>query len=110
MIQRRYNVTSYLLVPQEKYGDVLGFLKQRRAIYRARLRRRNPVAYQNDFFRAIYAGAGELGWDRLQVYQFAAEKLGLIKPVTSLRELGPLQLKSLAESVRRQVAHMRAKE
>jgi hypothetical protein len=109
MVQRRFNVASYLLVPQEKYGDALSFLKQQRAIHRSRLRHRDPAAYQNDFFRAIYAGAGELGWDRLQVYQFAVAKLGLKKPVTSLKQLGPFQLKSLAEFVRQQVAHMREK-
>ncbi|HEX2852956.1 MAG TPA: hypothetical protein VHO24_06940 [Opitutaceae bacterium] len=107
MIQRRYAIASYLLIPRENFEDALSFLIQRRAIHRSRLRRNNRVAYQNDFFRSIYAGAGELGWDRTQVYKFAFDKLGLTKPLTSLRQLGPVQLKSLADFVRRQVANSR---
>lgn len=107
MLQRRYAVVSYLLIPSGKFDDALGFLKQRRAIYRSRLSRRNPAAYAADFFRAIFAGAGELGWDRAQVYQFASDKLGLTKPLTSLKQLGPIQLKSVTSFIRAEIAHLR---
>ena len=109
MLQRRYSIPSYLLIPRDKFGDALGFLSQQRAIHRSRLRRRNPALYQNDFFHSIYAGAGELGWERPQVYQFAFDKLGLKKPLTSLKQLGPIQLKSLADFIRRQVANERSR-
>jgi hypothetical protein len=105
MLQRRYNVASYLLILREKYGDALGFLRQRCAINRARLRSRNPAAYQNDFFRSIHARREKLGWDRPQLLVFAFEKLGLNKPIASLKELGPIQLKSLSEFMQRQAAN-----
>jgi hypothetical protein len=104
MLQRRYNVASYLLVPWEKYEDARIFLKRQCAINRPRLSRRNPVAYQNDFFRCIHARREKLGWDKPQLHQFASEKLGLIKPITSLKALGPIQLKSVAEFMQRQAA------
>jgi hypothetical protein len=104
MLQRRYNVASYLLILRERYDEALGFLRQRCAINRARLRSRNPVAYQNDFFRSIHARREKLGWDRLQLHVFAFAKLGLNKPIASLKELGPIQLKSLAEFMQRQAA------
>jgi len=104
MLQRRYNVASYLLLPREKFAEALAFLKQQRAIHRSRLLRRNPVAYRNDFFRAIFAGARELGWEGERVYQFATEALALGRPVASLKELGPVQLKSLAGAIQRRVA------
>ena len=93
MLQRRFNVASYLLLPREKFAEALAFLKQQRAIHRSRLQRRNPAAYRNDFFRAIFAGARELGWEGARVYQFASEALGLSRAVVSLKELGPVQLK-----------------
>ena len=96
MLQRRYNVASYLLLPREKFAEALAFLKHQRAIHRSRLIRRNPVAYRNDFFRAIFAGARELGWDGEQVYRFATEKLELKTAVASLKALGPVQLNTLA--------------
>lgn len=104
MLQRRFNVASYLLLPREKFAEALAFLKQQRAIHRSRLLRRNPVAYRNDFFRAIFAGARELGWEGERVYQFATEALALGWPVASLKELGPVQLKSLAGAIQRRVA------
>ena len=104
LIQRRFNVASYLLVPSEKYDDALGFLRQQCAINRSRLRSRNPVAYQNDFFRSVHARREKLGWDKPRLHQFALEKLGLKRPITSLKELGPIQLKSLAEIMQRQAA------
>lgn len=107
MIQRHYGIASYLLIRREKFEDVMSFLSQQRAIHRSRLRRHNPVAYQNDFFRSIFAGAGELGWDRYQVYEFAFEKLGVKNQVTSLKQLGPSQLKSLADFVRSEVRKSR---
>jgi len=108
MLQRRYQVASYLLIPRERYEEALGFLRQHRVINRSRLRGRNPVAYQNDFYRAIFAGARELGWDREQVHRFATEKLGLNSSVASLKALGPVQLKTLAGFIQRAVRTMRA--
>jgi len=103
MLQRHFQVPSYLLIPRERYRDALSFLNQQRAIHRSRLREHDPVAYANDLYRSIFAGARELGWDGGQVYQFAAEKLTLKGPLVSLKELGPVQLKALAEAVQREV-------
>ena len=107
MIQRRYEVASWLLIPRAKYEDVIGFLRQRCAINRSRLRSRNPFAYQNDFFRSIHVRREKLGWDRSQLHEFAFRKLGLKQPICSLKDLGPIQLKSLAEFMQRMVATAR---
>ena len=107
ILQRRFKVASYLLIPRESFADALAFLKQQRAINRGRLLRRNLVAYRNDFFCAIFAGGRELGWGGEQVYQFATAHLGLKRPVGSLKELGARQLKSVAEAMQRKVAGSR---
>lgn len=109
MLQRRFGVASYLQIPSDKFEEVVRFLKQQRAIFRGRLLRRNPAAYQSDFFRIVYTGACKLGWERQQVYEFAAKKLALKKPLTSLKQLGPLQLKSLAQALRFEVTRARTK-
>ncbi|MEO6995578.1 MAG: hypothetical protein ABI273_18380, partial [Lacunisphaera sp.] len=85
----------------------LAFLKQQRAIHRSSLQDRDPVAYRNDLFRSIFAGARELTWDGERVYHLAAKVLGMNRPVGSLKELGPVQLNALAEAVRQQVRKMR---
>jgi len=104
MLQNKFRVGAFALIPKEKFDDVLNFLNQQRAIHRSRLRHRNPAAYRQDFFRAIHAWRNELGWDKPRLHQFAIEKLGLKKPLVSLRELGSIQLKSLLELVRNQAA------
>lgn len=108
MLQRRFQIASYLLIPRGRYEEALSFLRQHRAINRSHLRGRNPVAYQNDFYRAIFAGARELGWNGERVYRFATEKLSLTTAVASLKALGPVQLKALAGFIQREVRTTRA--
>lgn len=103
MLQRRFDVASYLLIPRERYAEALAFLQQQRAIHRGALRRRNPAAFRQDLFRAIYARASELGWSREQVYAFARERLELAQPIASLKQLGADQLQALANKLRRAV-------
>lgn len=108
MLQRRFDVVSYLLIPRERYDDALNFLRQQRAIHRSRLRRGDPVTYRNDLIRSIFAGARELGWNRDRVHGFAEDKLALNEPLVSLKDLGPVQLTKLADAVRRAVRTARA--
>lgn len=103
ILETQFDVSSYLLIPRDRYNDAISLLKQRRAMNRPKLRRRNPVAYQNDYFRGIWARARELGWDKPQVYQFAFEKLALKKLISTLKALGSNQLKSLGEYMQREV-------
>lgn len=100
-LQRRFRVASYLLIPRDHFADAVAFLKRQRAVHRGALRRRNPAAYANDFFRVIHTCSRQLGWDRARLAEFAQERLGLREPVASLRELGPNQLRTLAEVLRR---------
>jgi len=101
-LEKAFGVSSYLLIPRERFDDAVSLLKQRRAMNRPKLRRRNPPAYHNDYFRGIWARARQLGWDKPAVYQFAMAKLELKKPISSLKALGPNQLKSLGEFMQRE--------
>lgn len=102
MLQRKFAVGAFALIPKEEFKKVLNFLNQQRAIHRAHLRRRSPAAYREDFFRAIHACIEELGWDKARLHHYAADKLGLTRPVHTLRELGSNQLKSLSQMLRRE--------
>lgn len=102
MLQRRFKVASYLLVPREEFAAAIAFLKQQRAAHRSGLLPCNPAAYRNDFYRAIYSAARELRWEGGRVYEFATAALGLKKPVASLKQLGLVQLRKLASAMRAQ--------
>lgn len=103
ILQRRFSVSSYLLLPADNFDAAVSFLMQQRAVYRSRLWRRNPLVYERDFLRTIHARRVELGWIKPQLYKFAVEKLGLKYPLMSLTQLGPIQLKTLAALMRREV-------
>lgn len=104
MLETRYDVVSYLLIKREDFEDALGFLKQQRAIKRSRLRSRDPKAYEGDFIKKIHTCRSHLGWDKPQLYQFALERLALKKPITSTKQLGSIQLKTLSEFMQREAA------
>jgi hypothetical protein len=104
MLQRRFGVVSYLLISSSQYQEAVAYLGQQCAIRRSMLRRNDPVAHRNDLYRVVFAGGRALGWDGTRVYRFAQEKLGLKNAVTSLSELGPVQLDRLAGFIRREAA------
>ena len=99
MLQREFNVISYVLLHRDQFDDAMAFLKRQRAASRCRLSWRQSSGYATQLYRAVFARARVLGWDREQVYAFATEKLGLEKPLTSLRQLGVKQVWSLFDRV-----------
>lgn len=101
MLQRRFDVPSYLLIPRERYPEALAYLQHELVIRRSILRRRDPGKFRLELFRSIYARAGELGWSREKLYRFAAERLELRSSITSLKQLTPDQLRSLVDRLRR---------
>lgn len=103
-LQRRFDVSSYLLIPRARFLEAVDFLKRQRALHRRSLRRRDPTAYGQDLFRAVSARARELGWDRDRLCHFATQHLRLRRPLASLRELGANQLRQLASLLQRQTA------
>jgi hypothetical protein len=100
MLQRRFDVSYYLLIPRERYPEALAYLQRELVIRRSILRRREPGKFREELFRSIYARAGELGWSREKLYRFAAERL-MLPSFTSLKQLTPDQLRSLADRLRR---------
>ncbi len=104
MVQHRFGVASYLVLPRERFDEAMRYLKRQRAIQRSRLRRQNPNVFAADLHRAVFSRAGELGWNREMVYAFAEKKLGLKRAVRSLRELGPQQLTALVAAMRRPIS------
>jgi hypothetical protein len=100
MIQDRFNVVTYSLIPRGEFEAALAFLAQQRAICENRNSHAQPVAFRNSYYRAIYARARELGWDTPRILRFAEARLTLSKPLHTLKELGSQQLKTLRECMR----------
>ena len=101
LLQHRFDVASYLLIPRERYAEAIGFLQQQCAAHRAGLRRRDPVTLRRELLRAVFGRTASLGWSREQLLQFAREKLALSDTLTSLGPLTIEQLETLVMRLRR---------
>lgn len=89
---KRYKITSYKLLPKDKYEDAIKWLDKQIAIYRPKLKNVDKEQYLKDMYKAIHAKARQLGVD---VYDFAYDTLELKKPIASLKELSDARIKKL---------------
>lgn len=100
-LYRHLGVNSYREIKRTQFDEAISYLRQQGAINRSKLKRSNPQSYRNDLYAPIWAKQKELGWEKSAVYDFAFEKLDLKKPITTLKKLGPIQLKNLYEHISR---------
>lgn len=101
MLQRRFDVPSYLLIPRERYGEALAYLRQQLVVRRSVLLRRDPGRFRQEVFRSIYARATELGWSREALFRFASKGGDSARLLTSLKHLDTSQLRNLADRIHR---------
>jgi len=100
-LYRHLGVNSYREIKRTQFDEAISYLRQQGAINRSKLKRSNPQSYRNDLYAPIWAKQKELGWEKSAIYDFAYEKLALKKPISTLKKLGPLQLKNLYEHISR---------
>lgn len=100
-LNKRFNVGTFRAILVEDTAELLSWLSQQKAMNRGKLRRSNPDRYRNDLYSVVWANATSKGMSKEDVYEFARIKLKLKKPITSLKSLGPNQLKHLSEYIRR---------
>lgn len=98
----QFKVSTFREILREDFNEAVGFLQQQNAMNRSRLRRGAPDKYKNQLYGAIYAKGKSLGWEKTEVLAFARERLSLNRRITSLKALGPNQLKKLNELIGRQ--------
>lgn len=96
-LYNRFGITSYKLVGKSRFDEVVQWLNQQIAMkHRPKLRRTDNAEWRNQHYAAIYSRSrAELGIDKEQLYKLAFERLGLKKPIDSLKELNDTNLKKL---------------
>ncbi len=90
-----FRITSYKLVPKNRYNEAIKYLKQQIGQLRPSLRRSNNNEWRKHNYASIYSKAGKLGMSKQEVYQYAFEKLDLDKPISSLKDLRERKLDKL---------------
>ena len=99
--KKAFGVTSYQLLPKEKFADAITWLQKQGAIQKPKLRRTNNTEWRNKNYTAIYSKLRQLGYKKEKAYEIANEKLNLKKPISSLKELGEQNLERLYQIIMR---------
>ncbi len=98
-LYNRFNITSYKLLPIDKFEEAMMFLQKRIAQNRPKLRTANNTKYRNDLYKSIYTRSRQIGMEKSDLLVFAEHVLELKKPITSLKELSDTRLKRLYQKV-----------
>lgn len=98
-LQKKFKVTSYLLIPSDKYLEVETWLRQQVAMSRPSLRRTNKDEWRKEYYKSIYARAKQLGIEKEEILNIAFTKFDLDKPIDSLTKLNDKNLKKLYQII-----------
>ncbi len=100
--KRAFKITSYHLLPSEKYEAALDWIQQQRGMTRSRLRRTDNESWRTEHYTAIHTVRNKLGWTRTEVSNFAISKGIVKKPFESITDLKERQLASLSAAIKRE--------
>ena len=94
-LYKDFQVPSYREIALSDFNTAVTWLQQQIALLRPKLRRRNPAAWRNQYYTAIYARARSIGMTKEDVYDLAFQNLDLRHPISSLKELTQRNLQLL---------------
>ncbi len=97
----KFSVTSYQLLPKEKFNEAIHWLNQQEAIQKPKLRRTNNDVWRKKNYSAIFSRLKQLGLEKEKAYEIANKKLNLKKPIDSLKDLGEQNLEHLYQIIMR---------
>jgi len=92
-----------------RFAEAKSWLQQYRASNDKKLKRANPQAYRVTLTKTIYSLIKPLGWTKMDLYSFAAEKINYAQPISSLNDLGNSQLELVRDRVRYEATKKKAK-
>jgi len=95
-LYNRFNITSYKLLPKNKFEDAIKWLEKQIAIYRPKLKNVDAEQWRKDMYKSIHARSNQLS---INIHDFAMTTLELKKPIASLKELSDTRLKKLYEKL-----------
>lgn len=93
-LQKKFVVTSYKMIPAERFEEAISWLQQQKAIkIMPKLRRSSNDTWRKERCAAIYSRSKEIGFEKPDVYNLVLQKLG--KSISSLNDLGERDLDKL---------------
>ncbi len=93
---KKFKLTSYKLLPKDKFNEAIKWLDKQIAINRPKLQKVDKEQYRKDMYRSLNARANQL---KIDIHKFANTELNLKKPISSLKELSDTRLRKLYEKL-----------
>lgn len=94
-LYKHFKVPTYREIPFGHFEEAISIVQVETAKARPKLRRRNPQAWRNQYYAAIWAAAKNLGMEKADVYDFASQHLALATPISTLTDLTQKDLQKL---------------
>lgn len=91
-LYNRFKITSYKLLPKDKYDEAIEWLNKQIAINRKSLKKIDHDRWRKDLYKAIHAKSREFN---IEIHSYATIVLKLKAPIDSLTELSDARLKRL---------------
>ena len=98
-----FGLTTYKELPRERAEEGVSYLRQWRASKNSRLRYNDPDRFRTSQLKGVWPRSKELGFTSEQLYSFAHQKLDLRRPISSLNELGNMQISRLNRFLRYEI-------
>lgn len=99
-LYNKFDITSYKLLPADKFDEAIMFLQKRIAFLgKPKLRRAAPEKWVAKQCGAIYTRGKQLGMNKEDILLFAENYLELKKPIHSLKELSKTRLNKLYKKI-----------
>lgn len=98
--KNKFKITSYKLLPKEKFEEAIKWLQQRMRYTGHKVdRRANKPAARNRNYRGIYTRGRQLGMSKEDIFFFAKQSLNLKTSINSLSELSDTRLEKLYQKI-----------
>lgn len=95
-LYKHFSITSYKLLPKDKYREAITWLQKRIAYKGKKYQRRGDVeGWRKKQYAAIYTRAREIGMSREEVLHQATVLLSLKSPLSSLKEVSDRRLQKI---------------
>lgn len=99
-LYNHYDISSYKLLPKEKFEEAIKWLDKQKAYrYRPKLRKADNEEYRKQLYKSIHSKATQLGWSSEELYSFINDYLQPKNLIKSLKEMSDARLKKVYDKL-----------
>ena len=95
-LKNKFKIPKYTLLEKERFDECMQWLQSQIAYnHRPKLRSTNKEEWRKEMYKAIYTKSRSKNMEKEDLLEYAFQKLGLKKPISSLKDLSDTRLNKL---------------